>query len=138
MKKRGSIQLSFGMIFSIILIVVFIAVAIYIVLKFLGMQETIQIATFKKDFQEEVTAMWNSEGSQEVSYFLPKKISAVCFTDDEYENMFFESEKLSGGDLIEHLALSKLSEDPYCVDVVDGKIDFILSKSDKETLVRIE
>ena len=63
MQKKGQMKISFGMIFSIILIVVFIAVAVYAIIKFLDVQHTIQIESFKKDLQDDINDTWRSSGS---------------------------------------------------------------------------
>ena len=140
MEKRGDFKLSFGMIFSIFLMVIFIAFAVYAITKFIDTQHTIQIEKFKDDLQNDVDAMWLSSNSREVKYFLPDKITAVCFTDDEYEleNMYFVSEEIIGGEFIEHLDLTSLVEDPYCIENINGEINFVISKDYGETLVRIE
>ena len=81
-------KLSFGMIFSIILIVIFIAFAIYGVKRFLGMQDTVQVEKFKADLQNDIDKIWKAnQGSQEREYFVPKKIYEVCFVDDEGGNL---------------------------------------------------
>tara|TARA_Y100000310_G_scaffold288519_1_gene314206 strand:- start:154 stop:594 length:441 start_codon:yes stop_codon:yes gene_type:complete len=78
MKKRGQMKLSFGMIFSIILIIIFIAFAAYGISKFLGLQQTAQIETFKADLQEDINKLWKNEGSSVHSYSIPKN-SKICF-----------------------------------------------------------
>ena len=75
-------KLSFGMIFSIILIVIFIGFAFFAIQKFLGIQNSVQVGKFSNDFQLDVDKIWKgSQGSEEKEYFLPKKITFVCFTD---------------------------------------------------------
>ncbi len=138
--KKAQLNLSFGMIFSIFLIVVFIAAAIYAIIKFLGMQEDIKIKMFSQDLQEAVTAMWNGEGTQKVEYSLPEKIEKVCFQKgNELENMKFVSEQIIKGNLIEHIDIGAITEDenPYCINNVDGKVKMKLIKEEGEILVRI-
>ena len=45
-KKRGQMQMSFGMIFSIILIIVFISFAFYVIKKVLDAQRKAEIGLF--------------------------------------------------------------------------------------------
>ena len=78
MNKRGQMNISFGMIFSIILIVVFIAFAFFAIQKFLDIQNSVQVGKFGADFQADIDKMWRgSQGSQENKYFLPSKIKYV-------------------------------------------------------------
>ena len=84
MTKRGQLNLSFGMIFSIILIIIFIIFAFYAIQKFLSWQNSAQIGKFKNDLQSDIDRIWqSSKGSQEKEYFLPTKIKYVCFADYE-------------------------------------------------------
>lgn len=147
-------KISFGMIFSIILIVFFIAFAFYAIGKFLDIQHSVQTAKFLDDFQKDVDKLWQgSQGNQEVSYSLPAKIKAVCFTDysvnprgeniDLYEEMkmaFYDSENLffypsiSGAGLdantIEHIDIAETTKDnnPLCIQTEDGRVKMSIKK----------
>jgi len=141
MKKRGALELSFGMIFSIILIIVFLAFGFYAIMKFIDLQNSIQIENFLRDFQNDVDKMWkSSQGSQNLVYSLPNKISAVCFKNDEFQNLEFISKEIIKGKMIEHLDIEKITEDenPYCIQNVKGKISLTILKDYGETLVRVE
>jgi len=141
MKKRGALELSFGMIFSIILIIVFLAFGFYAIMKFIDLQKTIQIENFLRDFQNDVDKMWkSSQGSQNLVYSLPTKISAVCFKNDEFQNLEFISKEIIKGKMIEHIDIEKITEDenPYCIQNVKGKISLTILKDYGETLVRVE
>ena len=86
--KRGQMKLSYGMIFSIILIIVFLAFAFYAIKKFMGIQNTVMVGDFIDSLGSDVDKMWKgSQGSQEREYRLPKKIQYVCFAD------FYSSER---------------------------------------------
>ena len=160
--KRGQLELSFGMIFSIILIVVFISVAVYGIVKFLEFQKQSQIGIFFNDFQSDIDKMWRASGSQRVSYSLPGGINSICFIDyksgkrgenreiyDELSQLFNEAENLffyppgSGvGGLdakeIRHINLEKIteSENPFCIQNVKGRVDFVINNFD-ESLVNV-
>lgn len=139
-KTHGQMKLSFGMIFSIILIIIFLAFAFYGIKEFLDMQTTIQIGQFVEDLQADVDKMWKgSQGSQEVIYMLPKKIDEVCFTDDEYENLYFVSSDYMEGRQIEHINIEKITEqeNPFCIKNIDGKVKMIIKKDYGENLVVI-
>lgn len=159
MKKQGQIQLSFNMIFSIILIIVFLGFGIFAIMKFLGMQKATLILEFKTDLQEDVNNIWkSSKASQKVSYSLPESIKEVCFFDynedltEKYrdislliqgeENMaFFPIGSGDGNDVtkINHLDISKIisEQNPYCIEVNKGKISMTLSKNYEDALVFI-
>jgi len=137
---RGQISLSFGMIFSIILIIVFLIFAFYAIKTFLGIQNTAQIKKFTNDLQTDIDRVWKStESSEEMEYILPSKIKYVCFRDDEYENLFFQSDKFFEGGQIKHIDILEIisAEDPYCIENIDGKVKLTLVKEIDEALVTI-
>jgi len=143
MKKRGAMELSFGMLFSIILIIIFIAFAIYGVTKFLDLQKNIQTKTFAENLNFDIDKLWKSQGSQPVTYAVPGNVEMVCFSEDEFEkdiNMEIRGKKSIETYNIKH---AKLSEDfskgtgGNCVSVEKGKIALQLEKEYKEILVTI-
>lgn len=139
--ERGQMHLSFGMIFSVILIIAFLAFGFYAIKKIIDFQNTVQIENFLRDFQQDVDKMWKSQqGSQAINYPLPSKISAVCFKDDEFQNLEFISKSLIKEALIENIDITKITEkeDPYCIQNVRGKISLTIVKDYGETLVRVE
>ena len=143
--KKGAMEISFGMIFSIILIIIFIAFAIYGVSKFLNLQKNIQTKTFVNDLNYDIDKLWKANsGSQPVTYALPGNIEKVCFSEDTFEkdiNIEIRGKTLIGDYNIEH---AKLSEDfskgsgGNCVSVEKGKIKLQLEKDYGENLVTIE
>ncbi len=138
--KTGQMKLSFGMIFSIILIIVFLVFAFYAVKKFLAMQSTIQIEKFAEDLQSDIDRAWKSTQSNKTEeYILPKKIDSVCFRDNEYENLIFRPPRIAEGKMIEHLDIGKITkeENPFCIDNSKGKIRIKLKKDYGEILVTI-
>jgi len=141
MKKRGALEISFGMIFSIILIIIFLSAAFYAITKFIGLQRTIQIESFLRDFQDDVDKMWkSSQGSQNLVYTIPTKINAVCFKYDEFQNLEFNSKEIINGKMIEHIDIAKTTknESPLCIQNVKGKISLTIVKEYGETLVTVE
>ena len=144
--KRGQLKLSFGMIFSIILIIFFLVFAFFGIRQFLDVQETINVEQFKNDFQEDVDQMWrSSRGSTEKIYSLPNEITGVCFEDDSFENMYFVPREF-GGEFIEHIDIGKtldlkVNSDArtgrLCFENTDGKIKIFLEKDFGENLVTI-
>lgn len=161
--KNGQIKLSFGMIFSIILIIVFLAFAFYAIKTFLGIQNAAQTGKFINDLKSDIDRVWKStESSEEREYVLPSKINYVCFVDFESsasgprgdiyselrfvyfgnENMMFYP--LGSSDIdstkIINIALSKitLDENPFCIENVRGKVKLTLVKEIGEALVTIK
>ncbi len=139
MKKGAQMKLSFGMIFSIFLIIVFLSFSVYAIIKFINMQQSIQIGTFKNNLQADINTMWQSQqGSREVEYRLPKKIDAVCFIDDDYQNLMLVSENPIDGKNIENINIEEItSGGDYCIGNVDGKVSMTLVKDYGESLVKI-
>ncbi len=144
--KRSQMQLSFGMIFSIFLIIIFLVVSFYAIRKFLSFQETIKIEKFFNDLQSDVDKIWKSaQASQKEEYFLPKKIEAVCFTDREDEeeggyNLYFRSERIIREEKIENIDINEIikDENPFCIKNENGKIKMRLVKNFGESLVTIK
>jgi hypothetical protein len=154
MNKRGrgisgQTQISFGMIFSVILIIAFIAFAVYGITKFLCVNKVGQVERFKSDFQGDINNMWRStQGSQEVNYIIPRNIKQVCFSDGEFENMYFVISKsnncgFSDGDLLSNVDIAKTiagstsRPKKLCIDSSDGKIYLTIKKAYNEDLVTI-
>jgi hypothetical protein len=163
-KKNAQLKLSFGMIFSIILIIIFLAFAFYAIKTFLGIQNSANIGIFLDDLQKDANKIWqSSQGAQEVEYRLPEKIEYICFADyaakegygrhaskfRELKQTFWENENLflwpvgSGNGLdsaqIIHIDIQKttLSENPFCFQNKDGKVKMNLKMNFGESLVTI-
>jgi hypothetical protein len=141
MKKRGQMQMSFGTIFAIILIIFFIAFAVFGIGKLMKTMQYAKVKSFQKELQEDIDARFYGEyGSERVEYFLPKKIEKVCFIEDEFENMYFlPLGEFNGGDL-SHVDFSKTippNSEEICANVNEGKLVLYLRKNSGETLVTI-
>lgn len=155
-------QLSFGMIFSIILIIVFVAFAIYAIMKFLSINKNVEIAQFKENLKNDVNEIRRGlYGSVPKTYTLPKNIEKVCFVDLESEargenselfsvfrrnyngneNLFFYPVPAGQGSEseIEKIDIVKmtLTENPYCITNSDGKVKILVKMDRGERLVRI-
>lgn len=137
MKKKGQLKLSFGMIFSVILIIVFLVFAFYAIKMILGFVGTAKVGTFVNNFQSDVSKKWidSGGGSQNYEYKLPEEVEEVCIDEDSLISFKpfgtgreFEDKK------IEHLDIMEV----FCVDVVEGKINIRIKKSDDTALVSLE
>ena len=138
--KRGQLKISFGMIFSIILIIIFIVFAFYGIKKFLSFQDLIKTKQFQDKFETDVYNMWvGGSGSSDESYFLSKKIKAICFTNDGYDNLLYQSDGFPERVQIDHINLEKItaSENPYCIQTNKGEIKLTIKKDYSESLVTI-
>jgi hypothetical protein len=86
-KGQGVMGLPFSVIFSIILIVFFIVVAIITIKLFwnpagCGYSEQAQEATFKQGLQDSINDAWFSDtSSSDFKISLPSQIKMVCFLD---------------------------------------------------------
>jgi hypothetical protein len=162
-RKAGQLSLSFGMIFSIILIVIFISFAFFAIKKFLDIQKSVEIGKFVNGFQSDVDRLWQgSQGSELREYSLPKSVELVCFADYsegaigvnsaiyqrlyevyyERENMFFYP--LGSGEGIDskeirHIDIQRITEtdNPYCIKNIQGKMGIAIKKDFGEALVTI-
>lgn len=145
--KYGQLKLSFGMIFSIILIIFFLVFAFFGIKKFLDIQETISIEQFKSDLQEDIKQGWISGGhiSTKKTYSLPKEITGVCFEDDEDENMYFVPREF-GDKFINYINWEKTLDKEInseakngrlCFENINGKVNIFLKKDFGENFVTI-
>jgi len=171
MKKIGvknksgqqSIGMSFGTIFSIILIIFFVVIVFIVIKYFLGLQKCTQIGIFLDDFQDEVNTAWNSEKSEfPFTPNLPSNLEYVCFANlseprrnapaDIYQDI--ELYQGTGANLflyptvdacdipyntIKNIDLEDITStsNPYCVEIRDGKALFNIKKERGERLVKI-
>ncbi len=162
--KRGQLKLSFGMIFSIILIVIFLVFAFYAIKTFLGISDSAKTARFVNDLQADIDRVWKSaQSSQEQEYFLPSKIEYVCFVDfsvsnekkgskshfyDELKRNYFGSENMVfypfgsselGSREIKNIDLIEITryENPFCIQNTNGKAELTLVKEFDDALVTI-
>lgn len=156
--------MSFSMIFSIILIVFFIAVAFMAIKYFLKLQSCARVGDFVSDLKIKVTEAWDSQGSHyELKKILPTGIEYVCFADlskdiaGDNQQLIDELEFFQGGmksnmifypkgktcDMpvhkVEHLDIAKITKtkNPYCIKVNDGQITIKIDKGYVDRLVAL-
>jgi hypothetical protein len=160
MDKRGQVQLSFGMIISVIIIAATIIVAGYVIINFIKTRDCAQIGTFYQDLQKSVDRIYSSDGGQDVfEGTLPSKVSEVCMGElsqtassqdkqkQDYfkkyasndKNMFIYPIASSCGNKysIQKLDHCKTSEF-FCASLVSNKIKITISKkNDFEALATL-
>jgi len=133
-------SLPFGMIFSIMLIILFIIIAFIAIKYFLGIQKCTKVGSFYKDLQEKVDSAFKSSGyKRTMNIDLPSGVTKICFANlskaqigsfkAEYEEIrrydFYNSNTflLPSGEscdmpheYIEFLDLGKMTalKNPYC------------------------
>lgn len=139
--KKAQLKISFGMIFSIILIISFLAFGFFAIQKFLGMQDNIVMKKFVDNFQEDIDKMWKStQGSKEVKYSVSRDVTSVCFEYSPYYNVLIYS-----GERFEDYTFAQIDiektldgKTSICAKVKEGKINFYLSKQFDEEYVTIK
>lgn len=160
MNKRAQVQLSFGMIFSIIIIAVTMGVAGYIIYKFINTGDTIKCKIYDSDIQKKIDNMWSSDVTLRdvFSGEVPSKTKKVCFGNinqtyltsedekiqkemnfyvDKKSNIFFYPKNSCGEEnfkfVLNHAKFDKF----FCVDVASSKAGVKLSIGDYDNLVII-
>jgi hypothetical protein len=164
MDKRGQMKLSFGMIFSILLIIIFVVFAFYVIKTFLGWQSELNYKSFAEELQDDVDRIWKSSASsQPITYRLSEEIYYVCFIDENSPGIGTSSSiyndikrNLNYGEdnlvlakkgftehqsfEIERIDLLKMtsSENPFCFLNIDGGVDMVLQKEISDSLVNLK
>ena len=160
--KRGQTELSFGMIFSIILIIVFLGFAFYAIKTFLAFQDSAKAGKFYNDLQSDMDRIWkSSQSSEQQEYVVQSGADFVCFidfssdakgensilyselerTDYGSENLAFYPVKFTGFESKEmnHINIEETTaeENPLCIKTSNGKVTLTLKKDFGEALVTI-
>ena len=162
-RSQQILGLSFGVIFSIILIIFFILITFIVIKSFLSTKSCAQLGIFKSKLENEVKNSWNSQYvSSKFKGVLPSKVKKVCFSDlssqfkgvnrdigEEFsvyegnnKNMFFypiESACEIPAHNIPHINLDLLTinENPYCINVENGIIEIQIEKKINDRLVSL-
>jgi predicted RNase H-like HicB family nuclease len=160
-KAQSTMSLPFGLIFSIILIIVFIVVAFIAVGHFLEIGDCSKVGQAYEELQEKVDEAWRSQISEfEISLSLPSGVDKICFANlslpskggvkaeyDEierysvYEANTFLVPSGKTCDMpyknIKHIDISEITKlkNPYCIEA-DEKI--LLKKGVYDKLVLIK
>lgn len=158
-------KLSFGMIFSIILIIVFLTFAFYVIKLLLQSQSQSKVLIFKEDLENDIDKIWRGSGSlrDPDGYKLPRKVELACFIDFsapsrgdnqdlfiklrqvyyEFENLIFypigSAQGLNAVE-IKHINIENITrkENPYCIENIDGKVILTIKRDYGEEGVIIE
>jgi len=145
-RKRGQLQLSFSIIFSIILIIAFVGIAIYAIMTFLSWGNCGQIGIYYSGLQGRVNTIWNEGGIANTLFAdrVPAGVEKVCFGNlsqgaaqrSREEQLFFQKYIRYGGNIFiyppskacdQALATKTLEharmDEFFCVPVQSGKIE---------------
>ena len=159
--QGGFLGMGFGMIFSIILIIFFIVVAVIAIKYFLDFKNCSQVGIFMNDFQDRVTSVFDKQyGNVTFQGSLPTSVDYVCFIDFKkgfngpsadigeelsiyqgLSNNLFIYPRGSSCDMkykyIKNLDLDAITknENPYCIPNVRGNIFIRLTKNFNKPLV---
>ena len=88
-------QIGFGMIFSILLIIAIISVSIYAIMYFIGLKDCANVGIFYKDIEERVDKAWVSTEVQEIfKGYVPRSVKKVCFGNPDIENYRDEDKEI--------------------------------------------
>lgn len=138
--QKAQTEISFGMIFSIILVIVFIVFAIYGVTKFLNLQKCVQTQSFFNNLQKDVDKLWYGGGSQTFNYTLPPKVGLICFKTDgnvELRDINGGLAQLSGATCVKFKKINNINTKEFCVKKINGKFTIKMTKSPTESLVTL-
>lgn len=162
--KRAQQKLSFGMLFSIMLIIMFLIFAFYVILKFINFQKYSKTALFVNGLQEDIDKMWKApQGSKTQKYSLPGEVLLVCFVDfnsapNNKQELYSEAELVSGGGKnnlfvspigaskgfdsaeLEHIDIKEIikEKNPYCIENKNNKVEISISKDYSDKLVSLK
>ena len=160
MQKRGQFNISFSMIFSIIVIIAIIGIAFYVIRSFISLSKCTEISLFYNDLEEYIEEAWQSTIHQDIfpnekyPATIPSGIELVCFGDiaqapQEYNNIkkaFINSngnvflyppqgacDSSLSSIKLEHVKTNEF----FCIPVRENKIELKTKKDQFEALVTL-
>jgi len=164
MKKKGQLELSFGMIFSILIIIATLAIAFYVIFKFMQTQECINVGLFFDGLNGKIEEAYKATiVSDSYTSNIPSGITAVCFgylnqstvtgggdstkqnelkanpaTRNSGANVFFYPlQQGCGGKFPYHKESHAVVDGFFCINVENGKLTVKLEKDAFESLVTL-
>ena len=163
-RAQQILGMSFGTIFSILLIIAFIVVAVIVIKTFLNTGNCASIGVFKDNLQSEINRAWNSDSAKfNFSASLPSGIEYVCFgilnqtittgniekkvyadfkayTVANYNFFLYPRKKACklGMHKLEHIDISWITstKNPYCI-ATNGKAEMYIALDFDSALVKI-
>ena len=156
--KKGQLQISFSMLFSIIVIIAILGVSFYVITFFLNLDTCGDVGFFYRDLDLEIEKAWKSQiYSGKFEGDVPSSVDRVCFGDlnsvgsdfseeREFLSKYRRAEKnvflypdAKGCDIgmstynVEHAEIDGF----WCVDAVKGKVTVKLEKDGGDALVKL-
>ena len=156
--KDAKFQISFGMLFSIIIIIFTIAIAVYAINYFLKLKSCTELVGFYDSLKENVDRVYASNfAEQTLKLSVPGETLEVCFGNiseakTRYPDEYKELERLStrGYNVYLYPSVKKCSQTQpgikidrvyvdkfFCQDIMSNKLDIKLIKEFNEPKVRI-
>lgn len=156
--KKAQLELSFGMIFSIIIIISTIAIAFYVITYFINLGRCTDLSLFYKSFDDRVETAWNSPITKDTfTGKVPSDIEEICFGSlteipsayrTEYDilvkyrsakaNLFtYPLTKSCSNSVPFYNIKHGTSNEFFCVPAKDGNVRFTISKETSDALVQI-
>jgi uncharacterized protein (UPF0333 family) len=163
--KHAQMELSYGFLFSVILVGIFIFVAGYAIMMFMDINKQVETGIFTKELQNEIDRIWNGAGEDIFINLTIKssKITHICFFSSnegkrgnfenineiysDLESMPLNSENnlyfypLKYADVsarkINHINMEGFKSNPYCIKKTKDIFRIKLSKEIGESLVSV-
>ncbi len=152
MRGKKGFELSFSVIFSIIVIAAILAVAFYTIGYFLKLKNCTELGLYARDFQSKIDDAWNADSVNDLfTGFVPSGVDEVCVGDLEEAGIGTRDSALkrfqgTGANLFYYpvpsscdLRYGKLEHVQFpsftCVEVIEGKAGFKIVKGSYDNLV---
>jgi len=161
-EKRGQMDISFGMIFSIILIIAVLAIAFYVIRYFTSLSSCASVGLFYTALTKEVDQSWAATTSKSLfSGNVPGSVEYVCFgnltqqyvqTDRTFRQEILDHYKFTthdnvfiyppgtgsctpdlGNTFVQHAKVDNF----FCAKVVSGKVKVTITKNSFDALSTI-
>ena len=141
---RGQLQLSFTMLFSIIVIIATVATAFYFIRTFLQTSDCTQVQLFQKEMQDTFDNVWRATLAHEIyTPRVPGGITSVCFgVPTENNSVMFEKyalpelalylgppAKVCDGALVAKKLTHVYVPRFFCAPIVKGHVAVTLTKA---------
>ncbi len=161
MLKEGQMNIPFGMIFSVIIIISIIAAGFYVIRGFVSVSNCAEIGLFYDNLKEYIDEAWRSTIHQDsfpndkYPAIIPAGIDIICFGDiaqapQEYNevrkafinrngNVFLYPPKKACDAGLSYLKLEHVKIDRFfCLQVKNNKIELKTEKDQFESLVNLK
>jgi len=159
-RQKAQLEISFGVIFSIIIIIAVLAIAGYVIVRFLSVDYNVECKLFYSEMQKKIDESWGSGGSVSYvfSHSVPGKTEKVCFGytnqsllstsdeaayddvalhSDDRSNLFFYPSGACGDTSFSYQLKHATTDKFFCVSVQNGKANLKISKDRFDALVKL-